>query len=121
MKAPDTSPIADTSELDKAAKKAVDYLYNIDGEVSPELYRAIDRLRQLVNEEFVGKNKSVSSQLIYDIISPVVDTETAKARYDGIETVLLKLKQAPPVDWIDAQSWIDSEYERLQKLKGEEK
>ena len=32
----------------------------------------------------------------------------------GVEEVLLRLKQAPPIDWLDAQTWIDGEYERLQ-------
>ena len=50
-------------------KETTDYLYKIDGECPPELYQAIDTLRQLINEEFKPE-KSLSSQFIYDIIYP---------------------------------------------------
>lgn len=61
-----------TDKLDGAAERVVKYLYHIDGDCSPELYRLIDTLRQLINEEFVGKDKSVSSQFLFDIIQPAL-------------------------------------------------
>jgi len=59
-----------SKDLEAAVKETADYLYNIKGDVTAEQYLAIDRLRQLINEEFIGKDKTVSSQFIYDIISP---------------------------------------------------
>lgn len=59
-------------ELEKALRKTAKYLYDIDGDVTPEQYQAISRLRQLINEEFVRNQKQVSSQLIYDILKEVL-------------------------------------------------
>lgn len=56
----------------KSAHDTVNYLYPIKEDVSPEVYQAIATLRQLINEEFVGKNKTVSSQFIYDILKGVL-------------------------------------------------
>ncbi len=71
-------------ELDEAARKTVNYLYviedsSVDGkDIDPGLFEAIGRLRQLTNEEFVGKDKTISSQIIYDIISPAIQNYTAQ-------------------------------------------
>lgn len=59
-------------DLDSAIQKTANYLYKIDGEVTPEQYQAISMLRQLINEEFVGKDKLVSSQFIYDILKELL-------------------------------------------------
>lgn len=69
--------------INVAAQKTVDYLYKIEGDCSPELYQVIDRLRQLINEEFVGKNKSVSSQVIYDILNPKLHKLLVAERIKG--------------------------------------
>ena len=74
--------------IDIAVQKTVDYLYTIKGECSPELYTAINRLRQLINEEFVGKNKLVSSQLIFDILEQAIQQELLKAKLEELENVL---------------------------------
>ena len=55
-------------DIENAAQKTIDYLYKIEGDCSPELYEAIATLRQLINEEYLHKNKSVSSQFIYDVL-----------------------------------------------------
>ena len=74
--------------LEEAAKKTVEYLYPIKGDVKPELAEIIGLLRQLINEEFVGKNKSISSQILYDILNPkleaLITQETARARLDEL-------------------------------------
>lgn len=70
-------------KIEKAAKSTANYLYNIEGEVSPEMYQAIARLRQLINEEYKPQ-KSVSSQLIYDILISTIDQERDKAVRDFI-------------------------------------
>ena len=57
---------------DDAIQKTIDYLYKIEGDVTPEQYQVIDRLRQLINEEFVGKDRQISSQIIYDILKEVL-------------------------------------------------
>jgi hypothetical protein len=49
-------------------------------------------------------------------IKALIATETSKARLKGVEEVLYRLRQAPPIGWIDAQTWIDNEYNRLQEL-----
>lgn len=64
----------DTESSKEAVQKIVDYLYKIEeseviGKISPEMFQAISTLRQLINEEFVAKDRQVSSQLIYDIIT----------------------------------------------------
>ena len=55
-------------DIENAAQKTIDYLYKIKGDCSPELYEAIATLRQLINEEYLHKNKLVSSQFIYDVL-----------------------------------------------------
>jgi len=58
-------------------------LYKIDGECSPELAAAFGTLRQLINEEFLHKNKFISSQLIYDILYPRIQALIAEAYKKG--------------------------------------
>lgn len=60
------------TKLDDAIQHTANYLYKIDGDVTPEQAKAIGMLRQLINEEFVGKDKRVSSQLIYDMLKEVL-------------------------------------------------
>jgi len=74
--------LQDRDNINVAAQKTVDYLYKIEGDCSPELYQIIDTLRQLINEEFVGKNKSVSSQVIYDILNPKLHKLLVAERID---------------------------------------
>ena len=59
-------------DLDSAIQKTANYLYKIEGEVTPEQYQAISKLRQLINEEFVRNQKQVSNQLIYDMLKEVL-------------------------------------------------
>lgn len=90
------------NELNKklvdAAKKTVDYLYNIDGDCPDEVYRAIAMLRQLINEEFKPE-KSLSSQFIYDIIYPAI---TEQVRLGKIE---LLAKIANTEGW-EESAWV---------------
>lgn len=88
-------------DIAEAAKKTADYLYTIKGDCPKDLYQAIGRLRQLINEEFVGKDKSVSSQLIYDIINPtllaLIEANNRQARIDellGLNKIALKVARA---------------------------
>lgn len=72
------------SELNTKAIETANYLYKIEeseviGKLTPELFQAISTLRQLINEEFVHKGKSVSSQLIYDILMQAI-TEYMKTK-----------------------------------------
>lgn len=70
-------------------QKVANYLYVIedseinDGQIDPKLFEAISMLRQLINEEFVHKGKSVSSQLIYDTINPILRTLLIEAEVRG--------------------------------------
>lgn len=88
-------------DLEEAARKTAEYLYNIDGEVPPEIYQAIGRLRQLINEEFKPE-KSVSSQLIYNIMNPAIEAyiaeQTRLARRDEIKN---QIKTLPAAVFID--------------------
>ena len=47
-------------------------MYKIKGDVSPEMYQIIDSLRQIINEEFVARGESISSQALYDLLNPKV-------------------------------------------------
>lgn len=58
--------------IEQAMQRTVNYLYKIDGDVTPEQAVAIGQLRQMINEEFVRNKKSVSSQLIYDMLKEVL-------------------------------------------------
>jgi hypothetical protein len=70
---PPTSKNPSPSEgLKIAAQDTVSYLYNIDGEFSVEQRDAINRLRQLINEEFVRNGRQVSNQLIYNTIKEIL-------------------------------------------------
>lgn len=87
--------------LEAATRKTAEYLYNIDGEVSPEMYEAIGRLRQLINEEFKPE-KSVSSQLIYNIMHPAIEAyiaEREKKAYiqGGVDEILRHEKASEAV------------------------
>lgn len=67
----------DEQERHAALQKTADYLYTVDTKGNPsdpELLQAFGQLRQMINEEFVGKEKQVSSQLIYDILSEAIDS-----------------------------------------------
>lgn len=59
--------ITQQAVVDEAVKKSADYLYSLPKDCPEELTKAIDTLRQLINEEFVIKDKNISSQLIYDL------------------------------------------------------
>lgn len=63
-------PSAD--DVAAAAQKTADYLYKIEGKLTPAQAEAIGTLRQMINEEFVGKGKQVSSQFIYDMLKGVL-------------------------------------------------
>lgn len=56
------------SLTNNAAEKAANYLYSLNDDCPKELRQPIATLRQLINEEFVHKGKSVSSQFIWDIL-----------------------------------------------------
>lgn len=87
-----TTPNDTPAELRDAARKTAEYLYSIKGDCPPEIAQAIDSLRQMANEEFVAKKKSVSSQLIYDLIYPALEaiiTTKLTAQLDSLEDKLL--------------------------------
>lgn len=81
-----TSPV----DIDKL-NKSLDYLYslNTDTAIPPELVVGIGILRQLINEEFVGHNKTISSQIIYDILAPelilAIRNAVNEARIDEVK------------------------------------
>jgi hypothetical protein len=81
------------SWLDKA-QKTVDYLYSLDDSCPPELRQAIGILRQLTNEEFVHKDKTISSQLIWDILKEAftkqIEIEKLRARIDSYIDITTK-------------------------------
>lgn len=77
------------SWLDKA-QKTVDYLYSLDDSCPPELRQAIATLRQLTNEEFVHKDKTISSQLIWDILK---DSITKYVQQTNIEARIDQMNQ----------------------------
>lgn len=60
----------------------------------------------------------IAPEAARESLTKYIQQECEKSRLRGIEEVLLRLKQAPPVDWIDAQTWIDSEYNRLKEIQG---
>ena len=47
-------------------------LVTIKEDITPEQYQAIDHLRQLINEEFIGKDKMISSQTIYNMLEDIL-------------------------------------------------
>lgn len=59
-------------DLEKAAQTTADYLYKIEGVLTPQQALAIGNLRQLINEEFVATGKQISSQFIYDILRDIL-------------------------------------------------
>ncbi len=60
------------SKLEEAARTATEYLYSLDGDVTPEQYDAISALRQLTNEEFVRTGKQISNQTIYEMLKGIL-------------------------------------------------
>lgn len=75
----------DTSELgaqQSPLERAADHLYGLDGDCPPELYHAISTLRQLINEEYAG-DQTISSQIIFDILSPAIAQREQAAELRG--------------------------------------
>lgn len=60
-----------TDPYQTAAHKAANYLYNIDGELTQEQYKAISTLRQLINEVFKPQEQ-ISNQFIYDHLKEIL-------------------------------------------------
>lgn len=75
-------------KFEDAAKKTVEYLYSLSDDCPPELAKAIDRLRQIINEEFIHSNKTISSQIIWDLLKESyqadLDAKVREARVDEI-------------------------------------
>lgn len=92
--------------LEAATRKTAEYLYNIDGEVSPEMYEAIGRLRQLINEEFKPE-KSVSSQLIYNIMHPAIEAYIAEQNAEAF----IKWGWGERCESTDKEDFPDTDYE----------
>lgn len=51
---------------------SIEKLYKLEADCTPEAKVAIGLLRQLINEEFVPKNRLVPSQMIYDMLKDVI-------------------------------------------------
>lgn len=43
--------------IQDAIQQTADYLYHIDGDITPEQYEVISHLRQLINEVFIKEGK----------------------------------------------------------------
>lgn len=65
--------------MDNGLDKNLNQLYSIKGECPEELAQIFSMLRQLINEEFVHKNKLITTQDIYDVLYPKI-TEYFTAR-----------------------------------------
>jgi len=101
--------------LNKAVQKTVDYLYNIKGDVEPELYQAIATLRQLINEEFKPK-ESISSQFIYDILNPAISAYTTNKIIEArIDELLYLTNHADPL--VLDRVWIQKRIKALNHRK----
>jgi ribonuclease I len=111
------------SWLDKAQKTA-DYLYSLDDSCPPELRQAIATLRQLTNEEFVHKDKTISSQLIWDILKEAftkqIEIEKLRARIDQVMLDEVSLSVELDVDENELIDWRIATTNKL-KLKELEK
>lgn len=108
--------------IDEAAKKTANYLYVIEdstvmGEIDPELYQTIATLRQLINEEFLGKNKIVSSQFIYDILKPYITKANKEARIDEIKKWHTMIRRLAA--YVDSPDSLTEYEDRLKALKEE--
>ena len=100
----------DDEQLREAAQKTVDYLYKIEGDCPPELYKAIATLRQLINEEFKPE-KQLSSQFIFDIISPAFHTYGNRERLDKT----LRLSYEIRISELERQLETDTKFAELIK------
>lgn len=83
--------------------------------------KELDKLLKMMRAHFANEHPDPDQTLpckylddIENEIQALIHQQVREARLRGVEEVLLRLKSVPPVDWIDAQTWIDSEYLRLQ-------
>lgn len=53
------------------------------------------------------------------LLTSEIEKATKEATYKARLNLLLKLKQARPIDWLDGQSWIDENLQRLETLNQE--
>lgn len=101
------------NKVEEAVKNTIDYLYKIEGDCSPELYQAIAMLRQLINEEFKPA-KSVSSQFIYDVISPAINNEKIAELDDLMNKYGSRGMPSYPPSW---ELYVDDRIATLKKGK----
>lgn len=105
--------VMNDKQLREAAQKTVDYLYKIEGDCPPELYKSIATLRQLINEEFKPE-KQLSSQFIFDIISPAFHTYGNRERLDELKSMEAKLSPGYQYEY-----WDEYFEERITELNRE--
>lgn len=72
-----------SSVPDRKPIESVLELYRLEEGVDPYIATKIGILRQLINEEFVSKNKLVSSQFIYDVLKDGINQQV-KSVLDSI-------------------------------------
>lgn len=110
-------PKSNEQTIREAAIKTAEYLYGVEGDTFQGEVEAIGQLRQLINEEFVGKNKTVSSQLIYNMMHPFI------TRY-GLEQRKAELRQASDMQYMmrraDRISYCSNRMSELQALTNQE-
>jgi hypothetical protein len=47
-------------------------LFPIDGKVTDKQYQVINILRQIINEDFVAKERQITNQNLYDLLKEVL-------------------------------------------------
>lgn len=82
--------------------------------LSTQLEDILDRYRPITRFPHIVEKEEYVAEIIA-LITQLVDEEVHKAKLN----LLLKLKQVPPIDWLDANKSIDQWLEELNSLKGE--
>lgn len=96
-----------SSELEESLQNVANHLYSLSDDCPDEIAMAVALLRQLINEEYLHKGKTVGSQFIWDILKPAIEALIAsKVREARID----ELKQIEPPE----------QYEEYAKLLGHE-
>lgn len=59
-------------------KTSLDRLYNLDADVSQDMFVAVSQLRQMINEEFVYTKTLITTNQVWSLVQPILKSNQEK-------------------------------------------
>lgn len=82
------------SDIENGLRKTASFLYDLDADVSDNLYRELSFIRQMLNE--VYKNRQIGNNELWDLLQPLIKS-TQSELITSIEAGLEKRQLVEPV------------------------